>query len=409
MLNQQESTAIDIVFATPVTAVSIRARFTIATELYTAFSGSLPFMAVYNSNVISTANRIGLVTWDNPSDPCLTATSLCNSSYQTLSFSSPTANIRAIRLSAFAPRPGSPFRRAIFDSLTTAVQVAQSITFPQPGNVPTGWQFFHFASASSGLPVTVTTATPSVCTISGDEVLLGSVAGTCTLTANQPGDANYFAAAPVTVSFTVFNKTDVAAGQRALLGTDSSWRVTASDPGTASGWNTNAGFNDSGWQPATILNDLYAILGRPFFAKSIWTSGGQFSTTETTIWGRRVISLAQVPSQAWMELGADDDIDLYINGVLVVNDSNGVANNASRDIRPYLVPGNNLFAFVVRDNFTVFGYNHGVWLQVRSNVGGPIGPAIASVPMPAWALAALAAALATIVFLRGRVGRRSLS
>jgi len=61
------------------------------------------------------------------------------------------------------------------------------------------------AVATSGLPVTFTTTTPSVCTASGTNgrTITPVGAGVCTVTANQTGNANYNPAPPVTRSFTV--------------------------------------------------------------------------------------------------------------------------------------------------------------------------------------------------------------
>lgn len=44
-----------------------------------------------------------------------------------------------------------------------------------------------------------------------------------------------------------------------LTATDSSWKVTASSPG-ASGWNSNAAFDDSGWASATVWGLLAWLL-----------------------------------------------------------------------------------------------------------------------------------------------------
>ena len=59
------------------------------------------------------------------------------------------------------------------------------------------------ASASSGLPVLFTSATSSVCTVSGSAATLVAT-GTCTIQADQPGDGVVYAAAPtVAQSFAV--------------------------------------------------------------------------------------------------------------------------------------------------------------------------------------------------------------
>jgi photosystem II stability/assembly factor-like uncharacterized protein len=61
------------------------------------------------------------------------------------------------------------------------------------------------ATASSGLTVTFTTTTPSVCSSGGTNGATITLlkAGTCTVQANQPGNATYRAATPVDRSFTV--------------------------------------------------------------------------------------------------------------------------------------------------------------------------------------------------------------
>jgi hypothetical protein len=78
---------------------------------------------------------------------------------------------------------------------------SQTITFgAQPGQTYVSGGSFALnpaAVASSGLAVTYTSTTPAVCTITGTTVVEVS-AGSCAITANQAGNANYTAAAPVT-------------------------------------------------------------------------------------------------------------------------------------------------------------------------------------------------------------------
>ncbi len=58
------------------------------------------------------------------------------------------------------------------------------------------------ATASSGLPVTLSSETTSVCTVSATTATM-IAAGTCTIQATQAGNAQYAAATPVSQSFTV--------------------------------------------------------------------------------------------------------------------------------------------------------------------------------------------------------------
>lgn len=79
----------------------------------------------------------------------------------------------------------------------------QAITFDALADkIDTDDDFTVAASASSGLVVTFTSLTSMVCTVSGTTVDI-LIAGTCTIAANQTGNANYSAATQVTQSFTV--------------------------------------------------------------------------------------------------------------------------------------------------------------------------------------------------------------
>jgi ABC-type Fe3+-hydroxamate transport system substrate-binding protein len=66
------------------------------------------------------------------------------------------------------------------------------------------------ATSTSGLPVTFSATTPTVCTVSGSALTL-LAAGTCSVTASQVGNANTAAATSVSRSFTV-TAAPVAAG-----------------------------------------------------------------------------------------------------------------------------------------------------------------------------------------------------
>lgn len=85
----------------------------------------------------------------------------------------------------------------------TVARLNQNITFGGPGGqnfsatpVPLS------ATADSGLTVSFTSATPSVCSVAGTAATL-IAAGTCSVTASQSGDANYFPASTITRGFSV--------------------------------------------------------------------------------------------------------------------------------------------------------------------------------------------------------------
>jgi len=87
--------------------------------------------------------------------------------------------------------------------VTPATQV---ITFPAiPDQTLITPPFVVSASASSGLPVSLSSKTPAVCSVTGLVTLLAT--GTCTIEADQPGNAVYAAAKAVKVSFKVTKAT----------------------------------------------------------------------------------------------------------------------------------------------------------------------------------------------------------
>ncbi len=90
------------------------------------------------------------------------------------------------------------------NSITIQVLPAQTIAFGALATQIVGSPPFTLnASASSGLPVAFASNSTGVCTVSGAMLTLVA-AGTCSITASQPGDnVTYGPAAPVTVTFTV--------------------------------------------------------------------------------------------------------------------------------------------------------------------------------------------------------------
>jgi sugar lactone lactonase YvrE len=87
----------------------------------------------------------------------------------------------------------------------------QTITWPNPGtqvgsSSTTATTLALKATASSGFPVTYTSGTSSVCTVTGSTVTFAKVtsASACTITATQPGDnLTYAAAVPLAQTFDV--------------------------------------------------------------------------------------------------------------------------------------------------------------------------------------------------------------
>lgn len=79
----------------------------------------------------------------------------------------------------------------------------QNITFAEIANQTLGnGPVALNASATSGLPVTIVSKTPAICTVANNQVTL-LASDNCTLIASQPGDATFNPAPPVTRTFHV--------------------------------------------------------------------------------------------------------------------------------------------------------------------------------------------------------------
>ncbi|HIJ88655.1 MAG TPA: DNRLRE domain-containing protein [Desulfuromonadales bacterium] len=110
----------------------------------------------------------------------------------------------------FTPTDAVNFSTVSTTVTVTVYQAGQSIAFPvitatQLGSGPVTL----VATADSGLPVSYTSLTVGVCTVSGATLNLLAT-GTCTIVADQIGDVSYTAAPPVAQSFTITAATTAA-------------------------------------------------------------------------------------------------------------------------------------------------------------------------------------------------------
>jgi RHS repeat-associated protein len=78
----------------------------------------------------------------------------------------------------------------------------QTVSFGSMSAQPLGTSTAISATSTSGLAVSLTSATPSICTISGNNATLLAL-GTCTINGNQAGSVNWNAAPQSSLSFTV--------------------------------------------------------------------------------------------------------------------------------------------------------------------------------------------------------------
>jgi hypothetical protein len=148
-------------------------------------------------------------------------------------------------------------------SSTKANQTIGPISFDPPSLAVSGTTT-AIATASSGLPVSFSSLTASICTVSGSTVI-GATAGTCTVAANQAGNNTYNPAPQVTKDLTV-NAVSVAMSVTPNLGlTSTGIQGGPFSPGSASYTVVNTGGAPINWtasktQPWVTLSSTSSTL-----------------------------------------------------------------------------------------------------------------------------------------------------
>ena len=131
-----------------------------------------------------------------------TAGSVAGTQILTLTASS-TAAIAPAATVTITGTSGSTTAATTF-SLSVVAPVAQTITFTNPGAQTVGATVGLGAASNSGLAISYTSTTPTVCTVNSSTATATTlIAGTCSITASQAGNGSYSAAAPVSDSFAV--------------------------------------------------------------------------------------------------------------------------------------------------------------------------------------------------------------
>jgi predicted extracellular nuclease len=101
----------------------------------------------------------------------------------------------------------TPYRSSDHDPVIVGLNLVpaaavQTISFAQPASQPAASTLALSATASSTLPVSLSSLTPIVCTVTGDQATL-LVAGTCTIAADQAGNGSWLPAPQEQRSFAV--------------------------------------------------------------------------------------------------------------------------------------------------------------------------------------------------------------
>jgi len=213
---------------------------------------------------------------------------------------------------------------ANFNPATTVTQSfsigqgSQTISFGAAPSISVGGTGTVSATASSGLAVSFTSLTTAVCSVSGATVN-GIKAGTCTIAADQAGNANYSAAAQVTQDITISNlpATPSSASMSTTLNTAATFDLASHISGTGiSGISiatqpAHGKVSTSGTQVTYTPNQDY--FGNDSFSYRAYGAAGVSDTSATvtvTITGRpdplkdaRVTGLVNVETAAVKRFG----------------------------------------------------------------------------------------------------------
>jgi hypothetical protein len=112
------------------------------------------------------------------------------------------------------------------------------------------------------------------------------------------------------------------------------------------GWNTSLAFDDSdgaGW-----ANAIEVVHPNPPFLR-YWFDGNE-TVGSSPVYFRKVFNLSGAPISGLLNFSVDDDAQVYVNGGLVLNDSNSLATTVNNlNVAPYLHSGFNLIAVKAQD------------------------------------------------------------
>lgn len=189
----------------------------------------------------------------------------------------------------------------------------QEISFPQPSNqaYAANFSFSPPVSASSGLPITLVTLTPAICSVSGLNVVTVG-AGNCTLRAEQPGgvsssnNVTYLAAFPVLRTFNIssgagFSVTyDANTGTGALPTAQSNTTSFVVDTGSLTktdftfiGWNTEVDGSGNNYATGSsqVLNSNLTLYAKWQATITFDSQGGSAVTPVTFLYGEPAVTL----------------------------------------------------------------------------------------------------------------------
>ena len=183
-------------------------------------------------------------------------------------------------------------------TVSVTAQAAQLIDFTAPADrefSPT--PFTVSASSDSGLSVSLTSASPSICSAAGLTVTM-LLPGTCLLDANQTGDGNYLPASPVRESFEITHAVQPVTWNPATGATTTASPFTLSTAVGGDGGAVTYSVVDAGTSNCAIADASIPVLA--FDAAGSCTLQAQAASTATHQAGTstRVFIITRPPAPA---------------------------------------------------------------------------------------------------------------
>jgi hypothetical protein len=180
----------------------------------------------------------------------------------------------------------------------TFTKATQTITFADPADITFGASPASLsATSTSTLSVAFTTATSGVCTVSGTTVTIVS-AGTCTINANQAGNADYEAASQVSQSFTIAKATPSLSSFAPVSKTVGDPAFDLSAPSVANSLPGSFTYTSATTATATI-SGATVTLGSA--GTTVITA--TFTPTDTTIYNNATITMTLTVTTAVYSVG----------------------------------------------------------------------------------------------------------
>jgi len=181
-------------------------NFSIGLKATTTFIASSPRNVgspLTLSASVSPSGASGTVVFKDAANNTLCTTGAISSGMASCDWTPNTAATYAV--TAYYSGGGAYLPTTSSSSNVVVSKPANPISFTQPINaILSGIPPILVASAASGEAITFGSSTSSVCTVSGSTITL-KLSGTCTITADQAGNANYDVAIQLSKSFSVYS------------------------------------------------------------------------------------------------------------------------------------------------------------------------------------------------------------